>query len=278
MAANSLLNNANKSDLLNSAKPYNDDLNLAIESLLNESNNDLESSTANISSDSNINSAQKTVTNFELVAQSSKTTPLKTSLISPLPKTTKLVTTGSSINISQSTLAAGTKIKMIPSNQFVQLKPPMQSQSKIYTIKTTGMLNNSGTQSPVNATAAGNIGNIVQTSGQQQIFTLKSPNGQTTQFVTAAPAAAQQKYTVVKNAAGGTSLQLTSAAGKTSSSTGSNVDLSNIIDMPIVFADNEGNISDAVNNEAAASNNTRKSGKICGLFLFKTQHFNFHKL
>ena len=231
-----------------------DDLNLAIESILNDSN-ELDSSGAN--------GSQKMVTNFELVAQS-KSTPLKTSLINPMQKATILGAgggTATAINFSQSNLASGTKIKMIPSNQFVQLKPPMQSQSKIYTIKTSGMLNSGQSSTSIGSTAS--IGSIVQTTqattGQQQIFTLKSPDGQTTQFVTAAPAAAQQKYTVVKNASGGTSLQLT---GKPSaavmSATGSSVDLSNIIDMPIVFADNEGNISDSVANETVTS---RKPGK-----------------
>ncbi|KAH8254284.1 hypothetical protein KR032_009269, partial [Drosophila birchii] len=146
-------------------------------------------------------------------------------------------------------LAVGTKIKMIPSSQFVQIKslPP---QSKLINYKPTS--------------GSTNAGNIVKalpgssSSGVQHIYTVKTPTGQTTQFTTAgpsgsstssssSPAGGQQKYTVFKNANGMTMLQLTkpATASTTSSSAASgNVDLANIIDMPIVFADNEGNISD----------------------------------
>ncbi|SPP74388.1 uncharacterized protein LOC117591771 isoform X5 [Drosophila guanche] len=135
-------------------------------------------------------------------------------------------------------LAAGTKIKMIPSNQFVQLKS-LTPQSKLinYTMN--------------KPTTAATIGSIVKTlpsstAGGQQYFTLKTPTGQTTKFVaTASPVGAatstggaappQQKYTVFKNASGMTMLQL-------NKNQSGNVDLSSIIDMPIVFADNEGNI------------------------------------
>ncbi|XP_034652662.1 uncharacterized protein LOC117891344 isoform X5 [Drosophila subobscura] len=137
-------------------------------------------------------------------------------------------------------LAAGTKIKMIPSNQFVQLKS-LTPQNKLinYTMN--------------KPTTAATIGSIVKTlpsstAGGQQYFTLKTPTGQTTKFVaTASPVGAaaaaaaggaatpQQKYTVFKNASGMTMLQL-------NKNQSGNVDLSSIIDMPIVFADNEGNI------------------------------------
>ncbi|BFG04340.1 uncharacterized protein DMAD_03340 [Drosophila madeirensis] len=136
-------------------------------------------------------------------------------------------------------LAAGTKIKMIPSSQFVQLKS-LTPQNKLinYTMN--------------KPTTAATIGSIVKTlpsstAGGQQYFTLKTPTGQTTKFVaTASPVGAaaaaaggaappQQKYTVFKNASGMTMLQL-------NKNQSGNVDLSSIIDMPIVFADNEGNI------------------------------------
>ncbi|XP_017049723.1 uncharacterized protein LOC108093882 isoform X6 [Drosophila ficusphila] len=146
-------------------------------------------------------------------------------------------------------LAAGTKIKMIPSNQFVQIKSiPSQSKLINYTMNKPG----GGSASTTT------IGSIVKTvpsssvSGQQ-IFTLKTPSGQTQQFATAAPstgagsstapATGQQKYTVFKNANGMTMLHLTKNVSSTSAGSPSgNMDLSNIIDMPIVFADNEGNI------------------------------------
>ncbi|XP_017148056.1 uncharacterized protein LOC108159352 isoform X5 [Drosophila miranda] len=131
-------------------------------------------------------------------------------------------------------LAAGTKIKMIPSNQFVQIKS-LSPQNKLinYTVN--------------KPSTTGTIGSIVKTlggpaSGGQQYFTLKTSTGQTTKLLaTSSPAGAagatspQQKYSVFKNASGMTMLQLnkTHLTG---------VDMSSIIDMPIVFADNEGNI------------------------------------
>ncbi|XP_016973612.1 uncharacterized protein LOC108040603 isoform X6 [Drosophila rhopaloa] len=145
-------------------------------------------------------------------------------------------------------LAAGTKIKMIPSNQFVQIKT-LPSQSKLinYTMNKAGG----------GPTSTATIGSIVKTLpsssvGGQQIFTLKTPTGQTQQFATAgsstgaagsSSATGQQKYTVFKNANGMTMLHLTKNVPTTANNSPSgNMDLSNIIDMPIVFADNEGNI------------------------------------
>lgn len=147
-------------------------------------------------------------------------------------------------------LAAGTKIKMIPSSQFVQIKS-LPSQSKL--------INYTLSKPSVGTSSTANIGCVVKTlpcssvSGQQ-IITLKTPSGQTQQFATAATSTGaagsststgtgQKKYTVFKNANGMTMLHLTKSVPTTGSSSGSaNMDLSNIIDMPIVFADNEGNI------------------------------------
>ncbi|XP_004534677.1 KAT8 regulatory NSL complex subunit 3 isoform X4 [Ceratitis capitata] len=236
-----------KTQLSHGSSITNEDLNMAIQSILGEGN-ELDSSALNSSNESP-QSSQKLVTNYEILAPS-KSTSIKTALINPLQK---------------GTLPAGAKIKMIPSNQFVQLKPPLQSQSKIYTIKTASMQQSSITSNT-------SIGSIVSTSPacstasnhQQQIFTLKSPNGQTTQFVTAAPpGTAQPKYTVVKNAAGGTTLQL-SGVKNTSTANASSMDLSNIIDMPIVFADNDGNLSDSVSVPATTTKpaNTSSVGQL----------------
>ncbi|XP_053966209.1 KAT8 regulatory NSL complex subunit 3 isoform X1 [Anastrepha ludens] len=237
-----------KSQISPSSSITNDDLNMAIQSILGDSNEE-DGSILNSSTESS-QRAQKLVTNYEIVAPS-KSTPIKTALLNPLQK---------------QVLPAGAKIKMIPSNQFVQLKPPLQSQSKIYTIKTASMQQNT-------ASGSTSIGSIVSTSPncntagqhQQQIFTLKSPNGQTTQFVTAAPPGqGQQKYTVVKNTSGGTTLQLagvkTTATTSVSGVSTSNVDLSNIIDMPIVFADNDGNLSDSVAVSAVTTKPANTSG------------------
>lgn len=93
----------------------------------------------------------------------------------------------------------GTKIKMVPANQFVQLKPPIQSQSKIYTIKPPQ---------------------------SQQLQ-------QTSQYV-----ASPQKFTILKP---GTSIirGTKDLVEKTPST-----DIGSIIDMPILFADNDGNIQE----------------------------------
>uniref|UniRef100_A0A0K8UD01 KAT8 regulatory NSL complex subunit 3 n=2 Tax=Bactrocera latifrons TaxID=174628 RepID=A0A0K8UD01_BACLA len=239
-----------KTQLSTTSSITNEDLNMAIQSILGDGN-EQDGSIQN-SGNETAQGGQKIVTNYEIVAPS-KSTPIKTALMNPLQK---------------QSLPAGAKIKMIPSNQFVQLKPPLQSQSKIYTIKTASMQQNSTSGNT-------NIGSIVSTSPtsssvanhQQQIFTLKSPNGQTTQFVTAAPpGTAQQKYTVMKNVSGGTTLQIANAAfsgikgstPKTSST--SNMDLSNIIDMPIVFADNDGNLSDSVASSTASVKSANTSG------------------
>lgn len=230
----------------------NDDLNQAIQSIMNDPNGG--DSSLNNSTDSN---SQKLVTNFELVAQSGKSAPLKTTMLNAPQK---------QLIIGSSATSMGTKIKMIPSNQFVQLKPTtLQSQSKIYTIKTSSMVGGSGGggQTPSDGAQGPRIGSIVTTapnttSSGQHIFTLKTPNGQTTQFATAV--GAQPKYKVIKNATGNTTLQLSGTAktlhpiaststGTAASSSSSNYDLSSIIDMPILFADNEGNISDAVSNQ-----------------------------
>lgn len=151
-------------------------------------------------------------------------------------------------------LSTGTKIKMIPSSQFVQLKSlPTQNKLVNYTISKSS--NISSTPTTVASTSIGSIVKTLPASSGQQIFTLKTPSGLTTQFVTAASgntstaataaaAAAQQKYTVVKNASGITMLQMTKNVSNTQSTVGNNMDLSNIIDMPIVFADNEGNFAE----------------------------------
>ncbi|KRG05338.1 uncharacterized protein Dmoj_GI18463, isoform F [Drosophila mojavensis] len=160
-------------------------------------------------------------------------------------------------------LATGTKIKMIPSSQFVQLKSlPAQNKLVNYTI---------GKGSSAATAASTSIGSIVKTlppSSGQQIFTLKAPSGATTQFVTAAAAntanasstaaaAAQQKYTVVKNASGITMLQMTKNVPAAQGTVGSNVDLSNIIDMPIVFADNEGNFAEQQQQQQQQGESTK---------------------
>ncbi|KAH8299867.1 hypothetical protein KR044_007107, partial [Drosophila immigrans] len=143
-------------------------------------------------------------------------------------------------------LSSSTKIKMIPSSQFVQLKA-LTSQNKLINYTISKGNSNSSATATVTPTSIGSIVKTLPTSSGQQIFTLKTPTGQTTQFVTAAAASSstpQQKYTVIKNSSGVAMLQLTKNVSAPQQSIAGNMDLSNIIDMPIVFADNEGNIAD----------------------------------
>lgn len=112
----------------------------------------------------------------------------------------KVFKTGGTLSTPQ-----GTKIKMVPANQFVQLKPPIQSQSKIYTIKPTQ---------------------------SQQLQ-------QASQYV-----ASPQKFTILKPGTSiirGTKQEVVDKQPNTSTST---TDIGSIIDMPILFADNDGNIQE----------------------------------
>lgn len=172
-------------------------------------------------------------------------------------------------------LTSGTKIKMLSSSQFVQLKTlPNQGKLVNYTIsKTTGnpavVTGVSGTGGVAGAAGTASIGSIVKTlpaSSGQQIFTLKTPTGQMTQFVTAAASSssqsgAHQKYTVVKNPNGMTMLQLTKNVPSTST-VSNQMDLSNIKDMPIVFADNEGNIADQQQQQQQQGEQHIKTSKL----------------
>ncbi|XP_062136275.1 KAT8 regulatory NSL complex subunit 3 isoform X7 [Drosophila sulfurigaster albostrigata] len=158
-----------------------------------------------------------------------------------VPKTPQNVTKAAPTTVS---LSSGTKIKMIPSSQFVQLKT-LSSQSKL--INYTISKNTNASSAAATPTSIGSIVKTLPASSGQQIFTLKTPTGQTTQFVTAAAAPSsttQQKYTVIKNSSGLAMLQLAKNVSAPQQNVAGNVDLSNIIDMPILFADNEGNIAD----------------------------------
>lgn len=196
------------------------------------------------------------------------TAALAAATAKPTPTVTKQPAAPSTV-----ALTSGTKIKMLSSSQFVQLKTlPNQGKLVNYTIsKTTGnpavVTGVSGTGGVAGAAGTASIGSIVKTlpaSSGQQIFTLKTPTGQMTQFVTAAASSSSQsgaqKYTVVKNPNGMTMLQLTKNVPSTST-VSNQMDLSNIKDMPIVFADNEGNIADQQQQQQQQSEQHIKTGK-----------------
>lgn len=124
--------------------------------------------------------------------------------------------------------ATGTvqKVKMIPSNQFVQIKPPQANTQKIYTIKTSSGLGSDNLR------------------GQGQIFTVKStPSGQQyLQGPTTSPLViSPTKYTVLKSATGSSTIVSNESDVQKTTSDLSNT---NIFDIPIIFADNDGNIHD----------------------------------
>lgn len=143
------------------------------------------------------------------------------------------------------------KIKMIPSNQFVQLKPPAANTQKIYTIKTSPMLT---------TTSQGTGGENLR--GQSQVFTVKTTGA--SQFLSSGSASQQlvlspQKFTVLKSS-GLSNAALISTGGESNIKT---TDLSsNIFDMPILFADNEGNIHDTapiVTSSTSGTSSTQAS-------------------
>ncbi|XP_055636632.1 KAT8 regulatory NSL complex subunit 3 [Toxorhynchites rutilus septentrionalis] len=120
----------------------------------------------------------------------------------------------------QSQSTAATNIKVIPANQFIQLKPSGTTQ-KFFTLKSSPKPVVSVTPRPPSATPT-------PQSKQSQSF---SPT----------------KFTIVRSSGGvSTSTTPTSAATLNSTRSPHTPDLSNtsIFDIPIVFADNEGNIQD----------------------------------
>ncbi|XP_055854830.1 KAT8 regulatory NSL complex subunit 3 isoform X2 [Episyrphus balteatus] len=189
-------------------QPSNDDLNLAIQSILGDGDTPTKAS----------DESRSEVTNFEIVTQP-KSAHIKTIL-------------GSGMRAGQAlSLGTGsnTKIKMIPSNQFVQLKPPIQSQTKIYTIKPTSLAPSPTTSAP--------------TVSGSQIFTIK-PNTSVNQAQIMS-VGGQSKFTILKTSPIKTGLGSTTIASSSSNTTTTN-DLTNIFDMPIIFADNDGNLTESV--------------------------------
>ncbi|KAL5287664.1 KANSL3 family protein [Megaselia abdita] len=142
----------------------------------------------------------KQMTTYEIVPQS------KIQKTYGIPN--KVFKTGGTLSTPQ-----GTKIKMVPANQFVQLKPPIQSQSKIYTIKPT------------------------QSQQLQQ-----TPS----QYV-----ASPQKFTILKP--GTPIIRGTNKDIDKQPSTSATTDIGSIIDMPILFADNDGNIQETPSSSPAAT-------------------------
>lgn len=156
-------------------------------------------------------------------------------------------------------------IQYIPSDGFLQLTPNSAYQNqptKLY----TEILSADGSYVNPNICHVRGL-NIVsnvskENSAQQHIFTLKSPNGEITQFSTTKSITINSDPTCVvpievqSKISENESMEVTddSANSETcielnNSTTSNEMDISNIIDMPIVFADKDGNLTDSIIND-----------------------------
>lgn len=119
------------------------------------------------------------------------------------------------------------KVKVIPPNQFMQLKPPSGNSQKVYTLKTSTGIKN-GPQ----------LFTVKSQPGKQQVFTVKStaPQFNPTSTVVSSNQTKlnnsiilnQGKFTLMKSV----------------ETTKPDLSNTNIFDIPIVFADNEGNFQE----------------------------------
>ncbi|XP_055389726.1 mucin-5AC isoform X1 [Condylostylus longicornis] len=188
-----------------------------------------------------------TSTSFEQTVSQNSTSNYSKLPITSSPQVTTISTSGTNtITQRNPQQIQPTKLKFVPSNQFVQLKPPIQSQSKIYTIKTTSIPANSTTNSSSLIPVSGARSNMSSSAGQVQILPIKSPTSgpflsNSTNQIILNP----QKFTISKATTG--------AQEKT--------DISNIFDMPILFADNEGNLHDSTSKLSNASNTLSSGGQ-----------------
>lgn len=122
------------------------------------------------------------------------------------------------------------KVKVIPPNQFMQLKPPSANTQKVYTLKTSTGIKNGPQLFTVKS----------QQPGKQQVFTVKSTappfiptstvvsSNQQTKLGGNSYILNQGKFTLIKNV----------------ETTKPDLSNTNIFDIPIVFADNEGNFQE----------------------------------
>lgn len=195
---------------LNLIQPTGEALNIAIQSILPVDDNKMK---------------EQTVTTYDISPDNSLTkTDIRTQTISGkagnpiiLPMMHRTQSHSSTPTISQ--------VKVLPPNQFIHLKPTIQTQQKFVTLKTT----------PAGITVSGPKSATQQyiTVNSNKFFTMKSTPTATTTLsgITYSPT----KFKILKSGP-------TEAIGKSEST--SNLSETDIFDMPIVFADNEGNIQD----------------------------------
>lgn len=227
-------------------QPANETLSMAIQSILPSD----KSKTLN----DTLEDGSEILGTYEIITSNTpSTTPTKQQLTT-IPQVTTI--SNSSPILQRTPLNPNTpKIKMITPQQFVQIKRPLQSQSKIYTIKTSSMMASKNT----NSNANNNDG--INSSTQGQIYTVKTTPSGGTQYVPA-PASisnqlvlSPQKFTVLKsgttNIIGDHKLAIESTTSDLSST--------NIFDMPIIFADSDGNIHDSSSTSTAATSAVQTS-------------------
>ncbi|XP_055545674.1 KAT8 regulatory NSL complex subunit 3 [Wyeomyia smithii] len=126
--------------------------------------------------------------------------------------------------------AITSNIKVIPANQFIQLKPSGSTQ-KFFTIKSS--------PKPVVSVIPKQQG---QTTTPSPVMKHTTPTSLISQPQSFSPT----KFTIVRNAGGmsGTSTPIGYPMKSTKSPTTPDLSNTNIFDIPIVFADNDGNIQD----------------------------------
>lgn len=216
--------------------PSNEALDIAIQSILPESDSIVtsESSNPQIKLPS-----QKLMTSYEIIPASNTKPKLEIRQISQTAGSQSINTTGGNPVVLPVLQRTVQKMKMIPPNQFIQLKPSQGATGgpKIFTLKPAASGNTNTTTSSQIYTVK--TPNVPQTKGNK-VYTIKSNNGtqilttqNTGQSVGSPIVISPKKFTLMKT------LSSEPATGNTS-----NVDLSNtnIFDIPIVFADNDGNL------------------------------------
>uniref|UniRef100_A0A6B2EA73 Putative kat8 regulatory nsl complex subunit 3 isoform x4 n=1 Tax=Phlebotomus kandelakii TaxID=1109342 RepID=A0A6B2EA73_9DIPT len=134
------------------------------------------------------------------------------------------------------------KVKMVPANQFVQLKPGnidnLGNTSQVYTIK-SGTTISAPSKTPQLYT--------IKTSSGSKVISMKKQSPPAPQLVTVSSSGLPNKFTIMK-----TTKSVVASEGEKSQP---DLTGTNIFDIPIVFADNEGNIheSEASTEDAETS-------------------------
>uniref|UniRef100_U5EQX1 Putative kat8 regulatory nsl complex subunit 3 n=1 Tax=Corethrella appendiculata TaxID=1370023 RepID=U5EQX1_9DIPT len=204
------------------AQPSTEILNAAIESILPQ---------AEEQEEIDINPNAPIVTSYEIPIVEKMELSTESQVVSGIASSPIMLPM---IKREKSTATTTNTIKVVPPNQFVQLKPATSGgATKIYTIKNTTL-----TKSVTPASK-------VQTS-TPKIMNLKNSSSSS-----AGQSFSPTKFTIMRNT--GQAIPSSPSSNDTSSksttlSATSTPDLSHtsIIDMPVIFADNDGNIEESI--------------------------------